>query len=276
MTGMTAEAAVTAACEDPVAPGSVRLLRLGQAGVVLRGPEATVLVDPWISPDPGRLPPVVDPAALTRCDLVLITHDHSDHADLPAIARLAAAHPAARFAAPPILEGPLLGAGVDPRRLELVGPGDAVGVPGATATAVAAQHAATTDEPYAHGRAGRVDFLGFAVHLGVMTVFHAGDTLWWPGLEVEIARHRPDVALLPVNGRDVMREREGLVGCLDAREAVALAAAAGVPRLVPIHHDGFAANPGDPAAVVRAAAALAPTLQVLVLPALTPCTLARD
>ena len=77
-------------------------------------------------------------------------------------------------------------------------------------------------------------------------MFHAGDTIWWPGLEAELRELTPDVAILPINGRDAMRERAGVWGNLTAHEAAALAAAAGVPAVVPCHFDGVAGNLGDP------------------------------
>jgi L-ascorbate metabolism protein UlaG (beta-lactamase superfamily) len=83
-------------------------------------------------------------------------------------------------------------------------------------------------------------------------VFHAGDTIWWPGLEDELRELAPDVAILPINGRDAMREAQGLWGNLGAREAAALAAAAGVPVAIPCHFDGVEGNLGDPDAFVAA------------------------
>jgi L-ascorbate metabolism protein UlaG (beta-lactamase superfamily) len=265
-------AAVAAAASDPVTAGAVRLLRLGQAGLVVRGAGTTVVVDPFLSDHPDRLVPAVPPEAITACDLVLVTHAHDDHLDPPTLAALAAAHPQCRFAAPAICAPLLVDAGIEPARIDVVAPGDEVRGGAARATAVAAWHAETPDRPQGYGEDGRTDFLGFVIALGGVTVFHAGDTLWWDGLAEAVAPHAPDLALLPVNGRDVLRDRAGIVGCLNPREAVHLAAAVGAAALVPIHHDLFAANPGDPAAVVACAAAEQPGLQVLVLPAHRPLT----
>ena len=62
----------------------------------------------------------------------------------------------------------------------------------------------------------------------------------------------PDVAILPINGRDAMREAQAIWGNLNHDEAAALAAAAGVPAVVPCHFDGVAGNLGDPAAFLAA------------------------
>jgi L-ascorbate metabolism protein UlaG (beta-lactamase superfamily) len=92
-------------------------------------------------------------------------------------------------------------------------------------------------------------FLGYVIDLAGVRVYHAGDTIPYDGIEDVVC----DVAMLPINGRDAEREAHGIVGNLDAEEAVRLAAAIGANVLVPIHYDMFAANPGDPARVVAAA-----------------------
>jgi L-ascorbate metabolism protein UlaG (beta-lactamase superfamily) len=64
-----------------------------------------------------------------------------------------------------------------------------------------------------------------------------------------------EVALLPINGRDAAREALGIVGNMDAGEAVELALAIGATRLLPYHWDGYAGNTVPPGTVVDAAAA---------------------
>ena len=63
-----------------------------------------------------------------------------------------------------------------------------------------------------------------------------------------------EVALLPINGRDDERHRLGIVGNMDAGEAVDLALAIGASVLVPYHWDGFEGNTVPPGSVVDAAA----------------------
>ncbi len=63
-----------------------------------------------------------------------------------------------------------------------------------------------------------------------------------------------DVALLPINGRDAEREARGIVGNMDAAEAVELAVAIGSSTLVPYHWDGFAGNTVSPGATADLAA----------------------
>ncbi|MPN28071.1 hypothetical protein SDC9_175510 [bioreactor metagenome] len=56
-----------------------------------------------------------------------------------------------------------------------------------------------------------------------------------------------DLAFLPVNGRDGWRERLGMIGNLDAAEALGLAQQIHCEVLIPIHNDLFQVNHVNPA-----------------------------
>ena len=73
----------------------------------------------------------------------------------------------------------------------------------------------------------------------------------------------PDVAILPINGRDAMREAQEHLGEPERTEAAALAAAAGVPAVIPCHFDGVEGNLGDPDALRRRARRRDPCAHVL-------------
>lgn len=53
---------------------------------------------------------------------------------------------------------------------------------------------------------------------------------------------RPDITMLPINGRDHYRERTGVVGNLWPGEAVELAVEIGGKLLLAYHNDLFAGN----------------------------------
>ena len=75
------------------------------------------------------------------------------------------------------------------------------------------------------------------------------------GLLPAVAALRPDVALLPVNGRDAQRLSEGIPGNFTLEEAVFLAQQAGVGFLIPHHFGMFSFNTCDPAEIDRFAKA---------------------
>jgi len=231
--------------------GEVELRWLGQSSFLLRFHGATVLVDPFLSPHPDRLvPPPFAPDEATGLDLVAITHDHLDHLDRESLPGIAAASPAARFVIPLPLVDALE---VPADRVLGLRPGESAEIGALRVHAVAALHGDLPTDAYSFDGAagdGACRFLGYVFDADGICVYHAGDTIAYPGLAEEVRRLAPDVALLPINGRDAEREAQDIVGNLDETEAVELAAEAGVDLLVPMHWDMFAANPGSPGRVV--------------------------
>jgi len=231
--------------------GEVELRWLGQSSFLLRFHAATVLVDPFLSPHPDRLvPPPFAPDEATGLDVVAITHDHLDHLDRESLPGIAAASPAARFVIPLPLVDALE---VPADRVLGLRPGESAEIGALRVHAVAALHGDLPTDAYSFDGAagdGACRFLGYVFDADGICVYHAGDTIAYPGLAEEVRRLAPDVALLPINGRDAEREAQDIVGNLDETEAVDLAAEAGVDLLVPMHWDMFAANPGSPGRVV--------------------------
>ena len=143
--------------------------------------------------------------------------------------------------------------GAAPDRLLPVDACDAVEPwPGLSVTAVRASH-----ETLERDAEGRHRFLGYVLRFaapgGVVTLFHSGDTVPFDGQALEVARFRPDVALLPVNGRSAALLARGVPGTLTLDEALDLAEAVGAAAVVAHHHGMFAFNTCDPAARARRA-----------------------
>ena len=121
---------------------------------------------------------------------------------------------------------------------------------------VPALHGIGGDQPVAYEFApagGPVRFLGYVVEIGGIRFYHAGDGLVYPELPAALAALAPDVLMLPINGRDYMRESAGIVGNMNEAEAAWLCAQVGAllrhphalrrdrgqhrrPR--PLHHHG--------------------------------------
>jgi len=247
----------------------VALTWLGQAGFLLRGGGATVLIDAFLSNVDSRLvPPPLDATTLSDVDLVLCTHEHWDHLDGPTVTAVAKASPGARVVVPAPITDQAVAAGVPANRV--VGavayePLTGLAVP---VTPVPACHGVDVADAYNFGQersGGLVRYLGYVLELAGVRVYHAGDTIWWPDQERVLRELGVHVALLPINGRDPSREADNIVGNLDHREAALLAAAAGVELLVPMHWDMFAANRGFPDQLVAVIERLG-----LEVPALVP------
>jgi L-ascorbate metabolism protein UlaG (beta-lactamase superfamily) len=105
--------------------------------------------------------------------------------------------------------------------------------------------------------------VGFVLVFPGVTVYHSGDTIAGAGLVEELLPFGVDVALLPANGRDVRRERAGIVGNLDGREAAALAAGIGARVFIPMHYDMVRGNRARIGPIVEAARKAHPSIAVL-------------
>ncbi len=251
---------------------------LGQAGFLLRTGPRCILIDPYLSdtladkyrgtatPHDRLMPPPVAVEELGSVDLVLITHGHTDHMDPGTLRPLAARHPDLRFVVPrSTREEALRRTGAAEERLILVDAGDVVEpYPGLRITALRAAH-----ESLERDADGNHRCLGYAVTAAisnsVVTLVHSGDTVPFAGQVAEFAALRPDVLLLPVNGRSPELAARNIPGNLTLDEAIALTVAAGSPALVAHHHGMFAFNT-LPLETIEAAAAQ-PGLAVSLYPA---------
>ena len=228
---------------------------LGQAGLRLETHHGCVVVDPWISLHDDRLVPTPPlELAVDGVDWLLVTHEHLDHLDLPLLPALLERSPEARIVLPaPLVE--LVDHVVPVSRLRPVEPHDTLSLDGIELTVVPAVHGLTTEDAYSDGSEadGRPRFVGYVLG-DRRRVYHAGDTIVTDDVRLALEPLGVEVAFLPINGRDAEREARGIVGNMDAAEAVELAVAIGAKRLVPIHWDGFAGNTVSPASAVDAAA----------------------
>jgi L-ascorbate 6-phosphate lactonase len=231
-----------------------RLTWLGQAGFRLELAGVCFVVDPWASPHELRLVPPPDPALTAEgIDWLLVTHEHLDHLDLPLLPVVLERSPSARVVVPaPVV--PLLEDVVPEQRLVAVQPGDSLDLDGVEVRVVPAFHGVSVDDAYGDGSllGGKPRFVGYVLD-GGRRVYHSGDTIVTDALVEALTPLGVDVALLPINGRDVEREARGIVGNMSAAEAVELALGIGAAVLVPHHWDGFAGNTVPPGSAADAA-----------------------
>jgi L-ascorbate 6-phosphate lactonase len=248
--------------------GQAAMSWFGQASFAARGGGVTVLFDPFLSAYDGRLhDSPLAPEGAVGIDMVLCSHEHVDHLDVPSIGAIATASPGAMFVVPTPIVDMVTEAGVPADRVVGIQPGGSTDVAGLAVRAVPACHGVTMDDAYGFGdtlSGGLVRFVGFVLELGGVRIYHAGDTIHYAGMEDALSGPPIDVALLPINGRDAEREGRGIVGNMDHREAAWLGSRIGAGLLVPMHYDLFARNLGFPGALVEVAGREFPDLSVLV------------
>jgi len=237
--------------------GHVSLRFLGQAGFVLTGQSVSVAIDPAVSDslDGRQFPSPVSMAQLASVDVVLCTHEHMDHLDLPALREWLALAPDMRVVVPlPVIPVAREG-GVPEANLVGMQPGEQFSWKGVTVHAVPALHGVEITDAYTFGTEisdGLVRFLGYVVEIDGVRIYHSGDTLDHDGLADTLRELRTDIALLPINGRDAEREARNIVGNMSATQAADLAVRSGVRAAIPMHYDMFAGNPGSPGEFVKA------------------------
>ncbi|HUW34064.1 MAG TPA: MBL fold metallo-hydrolase [Planctomycetota bacterium] len=232
---------------------AVRLWWLGQAGFAFKTPTGKVVyVDPYLSDAVERLhgfkrlslSPIAPEEA--RADLVVISHEHTDHLDPDALPHLLRNNPACRFAAPAGCKEELTKAGIDAKRWIRLAPGKTHALGGVVVHAVPADHGDFS--PTATSLL--LDFDG--VH-----VLYTGDTSWRPELIKPLVKLGVDVLLPCINGTF------GNMNHLDAARMVQQAA----PRIaIPCHFWTFAEQGGgDPCGFVQACHAWAPKVDAMLL-----------
>jgi len=176
---------------------------VGHSTFVLRTRSAAVITDPIFSDTAGPLPglgprramaPGVGFDSVPRVDLVLLSHDHYDHCDLPTLRRLARRDD-------PLVVSPLghrtllAGAGFS-RIVELDWWGSHPCGPGTDVTLVPARH---WSRRLPFGTNKRL-WGGFMLRSGGRLVYFAGDSGYQEGLFPEVGRRCgvPDLALIPI------------------------------------------------------------------------------
>jgi len=240
-----------------VGPQTLAIWWLGQASLVLRAADVTLYIDPFLSDYPGRmLPPPFSPREAPPADYILCTHDHVDHFDPQTLPGLLEASPGARLIVPRPVVAHALDLGIAAERVVGTQPGEKVTLGTLALHSVPACHGLHAP-PARYGfdcieqeGATLYPYLGYILEIAGMRLYHAGDTVIYDGLVERLRAFAIDIAFLPINGRNYFREQNDIVGNMDEREAADLAAAAGIPLLVPIHYDMFAANLGRPGVLV--------------------------
>ncbi|MEN8153108.1 MAG: metal-dependent hydrolase [Acidobacteriota bacterium] len=189
---------------------------LGHSALLLEG-SRSVLIDPFLTDNPSAVVSVED---IKKCDIVIVTHDHSDHlGDSFDICKKTGAVFISLFE---ISEA----AAMDGISAEMMNVGGTVESCGVKVSMVPALHTA--------GLGGTA--VGVVVEMDGKSVYHAGDTGLTMDMKLIGEMYSPDVAFLPIDGRFTMTPKL-------AAKAVELLK---IPKVVPIHYNTFPAIESSP------------------------------
>ena len=240
--------------------GKVAIWWIGQEGFVLKTSELIIHIDPYLSDFAERItkgkhnehvrmtPAPMQADEIKHADLIFCTHDHADHIDPDAIPVIAKASPQAMFVVPECARDTMEAFGIAPERIKTLRGDDCCDVKGVIVHAVPAKHEVFDHHPF-HG----YPFLSYVLTIDGMNLFHAGDTIPYKGQAERVHRRQPDLAFLPINGRDGFRAALEFEGNFTAEEAVGFALAVKAGLTIPMHYDMFTLNTADVDDFVRPA-----------------------
>ncbi len=224
--------------------GECAIWWLGQSGFIIKLGKTVIGIDMFLSPHLRRqIPALLNPDELKNVDLVLGTHDHTDHIDRKSWPAIARSLPAAQFIVPDfVLPGLAKDLRIPPQRFIGLDDGTCAKACGVRITGVASAHELLNRDP----TTGRYPFLGYIIEANGFRIYHAGDCCVYEGLQTRLSRWNLDLVLLPINGRDAVRLASNCIGNMTYQEAVDLAGALGPGMTIPLHYEMFASNSENP------------------------------
>ncbi|WP_320128846.1 MBL fold metallo-hydrolase [uncultured Sphaerochaeta sp.] len=235
--------------EALVCDGQLALWPIGQCGFIIKSTDLVVGIDLVLSDlfdKQGKsrrlFAPPFEPKDCPHLDYLCCSHAHADHLDLGTVQGVLLSNPDAKCIVS-AAHGNLLKK-VDPAQVLLVRQEEKL----VLSSTCSLEAVAVAHENYVFDEQGNSQFLGFLFDFGSIRLFHSGDAILEPVLANRMQKARPlTILLLPINGRDERRHQEGIIGNMDAAEAISFARAVQAKLLVPTHFDMFAANGADPA-----------------------------
>ncbi len=216
----------------PLSPTQAALFFLGQAGYVARAGDTTLAIDPYLTDSVGASSPAfarvfpspVAPEGL-KVDVLVVTHDHTDHLDPETIARYPHRESTA-FVAPRFAARKLEKLGIPSANITVVDIGETKEVRGAKITGAFALPTS----------ADVLDTVGYRVEFANgRSFYHGGDTAFCDLLLR--AAPKAEVLLVAINGK---------WGNLDVDQAIALTEAVKPRFVMPNHYDVMALNSENP------------------------------
>ncbi len=200
---------------------------------------------------------VIAPQRLDFVDVVTSSHNHTDHLDGETLIPLLKANPNLKvlvsraniaFAAQRLQ--------VAPEMLTPIRADDAsIRIHPFLFHAIPSAHETLEQDEYGNHR-----FIGLIIQIDQWTIYHSGDCVPYDGLVERLTNWKFDIALLPINGRDLMR---GVPGNFTAEEAAQLGKQVNAGLVIPCHYEMFEFNTVSPEGFIEAAEHIGQNYHVL-------------
>lgn len=216
---------------EPPAEGKVRLTWIGHASFYVQFAAHSVVIDPnwagWHGVVKRQRHPGLAINAIPEVDLVLVTHAHFDHLHKKSLRILQAR------------EGVVVprGSGSLVKRLGFSSVWEMTVWDQLRFSELEVIHTPSHHWGARYLHDTHRDYGGYVVSAGGKTVFHCGDSAYFPGFAEIGKRHAIDVALMPIGAYDAPSGRDVH---MNPEEAVRAFGELGAKVMIPMHYGAFA------------------------------------
>ncbi len=217
---------------------------LGQIGYAMKLGETVIYIDAYLYDSPKRtVPTLLHGREVSNADIVIGTHDHSDHIDRSSWPDIAAASENARFLVPnPLCELISNDLCISKDRLLGIKDMETLELGDVKITGIPAAHEFLDKDDIS----GDYMYTGCVISYNGFNIYHSGDTCIYEGLTDRLRSFgNIDLMIIPINGRDASRYRRNCIGNMTYQEAVDLAGTIKPGLVVPAHYDMIYGNTED-------------------------------
>ena len=240
-------------------PDHVHVWWLGQSGFLVQWQGHYLLIDPYLSdsltkkyaatnkPHVRMTERIIAPERLDFIDIVISSHNHTDHLDGETLIPLLKANPKLRMIVSRAnLDFAAERLHVAAERLTPIrADGDGIEIDPFRFYAIPSAH-----ESLEQDEDGNHRYIGLIIQAGRWTLYHSGDCVPYDGLVERLQKWKIDIALLPISGRDPAR---GVPGNFTAAEAAQLGKEINAGLVIPCHYEMFEFNTVSPQEFIKAA-----------------------
>ena len=235
--------------------GEIFIWFLGQSGYAIRLGKTLFFIDAVLNDLTDQngvslrnYEPPFAPEEIDFIDYYVSTHGHDDHMPLPTILTLEKNSPGTKFIVPAPLVSTLVENGISNDKI----------IPAQAHQSIVCMDSPASVLPlpsphteYRKDEKNNHFYLGYVFKYGDISIYHSGDAVVTDELVRDLQKNSPiNIALLPVNGSDWERTNKGIIGNMNARDAVMLAVNIPFDLTIPGHYDMFRGNGEDPSIFV--------------------------
>ena len=232
--------------EQTVMEDRLEIYFIGQSGYVLKTNNSTIYIDPYLSNyienSEGlnesimsrNYPPPFNPGMISKCDAIICTHAHADHMDPWTLGRIKPKFQL--YASIGSYEKSIIN--FPKSRVTFLTPQNPCHISSFKIRSFPAAHYELWDEN------GRPDCLSILIQWQDKLLFFWGDGIGYEGQFDLLSSFNFDYFFAPINGRDIMREKMGIIGNIKRDELVTLCSKLSIEHIIPNHYDMFKNNTG--------------------------------